>query len=199
MTQSIYISDTGNNRIIDRSLPDLSFISEFNDEGYISRPLGLCNDGVYLYILNANNNEILKYIIGNTAADLLYDSGLGSIGSGNDEFNNPKGMCTDGTNLYIVDAGNLRVVKRSCSDLSYITEISAFDSGDQFWNPVAVETDNTYIYVTDWRTSFGRWIKKFACSDLSWDSTSLIAGSGRLSGINIDGLYLFATQYAPFM
>ncbi len=200
MAETIYISDTGNNRIIERTIPDLAYVAEFNDAGYLLTPRGLCNDGASLYLMNGGTSELLKYTLGATIADLVFVSGvgLGYGGSGDDEFDNPWGICTDNTNLYIVDKGNLRIVKRLCSDLSYLAQVSSFNGGDIFYNPCGVSTDGTHIYVTDWRHFGGnqRWIIRFLCSDLSFVSkTNLIGGGADVIGVDIIGSSVFTSEY----
>jgi hypothetical protein len=73
---SIYISDSGNDRIIDRTIPDLEYISQYNDGGLIFDPKGICNDGTHLYLIN-DGKRLWKYLLGNTAADLTYVIGVG--------------------------------------------------------------------------------------------------------------------------
>lgn len=57
MTKSIYIADTNNNRIIERSIPDLAFVAKiisYVKPGPIvvslNAPTGICTDGTYVYI-----------------------------------------------------------------------------------------------------------------------------------------------------
>jgi PKD repeat protein len=81
---------------------------------------------------------------------LSYVSKIGSSGSGDNQFNNPRGITTDGTYLYVADSSNHRIVKRLCTDLSYVSKIGSSGSGDdQFNNPRGITTDGTYLYVAD--------------------------------------------------
>lgn len=221
----IYISDHSNNRIIDRSIPNLVYVSEFlvvpgyaylSDgfgNGSFYQPRGLCNDGTFLYVINGGDN-LLKLTLGASASALTYvtdigdgiDSGLPVVsgnegpGSGNNQFNNARGICTDGTHLYIVDSGNLRIVKRLCSDLSYVAEISATTETapyETLRNPRSIETDGTHVYVTNYQSGAGTWIFKFLCSNLAYDSMTTISTPffDRAIGITIDGSSLFVSGY----
>jgi len=73
---AIYISDSNNNRVIDRTIPNLEYISEFTDSGQLVYPTGICNDGTHLYLIN-EGKILLKYLLGETAADLTFVEGTG--------------------------------------------------------------------------------------------------------------------------
>jgi hypothetical protein len=71
-------------------------------------------------------------------------------GSGDDQFNQPFGVATDGTYIWVADRYNHRIVKRLASDLSYVSKVGSQGSGDdQFNQPFGVATDGTYIWVAD--------------------------------------------------
>ena len=81
-------------------------------------------------------------------------------------FYNPYGICNDTVYLYVADTSNHRIVKRQCSDLSYVSKIGSSGSGDdQFNNPYGITTDGTYLYVAD---TYNHRIVKRQCSDLSY-------------------------------
>ncbi len=91
--------------------------------------------------------KIIKVLLGSTAADLAYVSHVSlAAGGADNELADPLGMCTDGTYLYIIDYSNQRVVKRRCSDLSYVDKITTFNS--VFFNMIkSIVADSTYLYV----------------------------------------------------
>ena len=85
-----------------------------------------------IYVADAINHRIVKRL----ASDLSYVNQVGTIGAGNDQFDQPIGVCFDGTHIYVVDQYNHRIVKRLASDLSYVSQIGTEGSGDdQFEYP----------------------------------------------------------------
>jgi len=115
-------------------------------------------------------------------------------GSGNNQFYYPYDVITDGTYLYVADTYNNRIVKRLCSDLSYVAKIGSQGSGnDQFYYPSGITTDGTYLYVAD---MYNHRIVKRLCSDLSYVAKIGSYGSGNdqfyyPSGIIPYGTYLY--------
>lgn len=144
----------------------------------------------YFYIADSTNDRIKKHL----TTDLTYDSKFGSSGAGNDEFSNPRGVCSDGTYLYICDSINHRIKKHLILDFSFICEIGTNGNGDDQFNiPAGICTDGTYLYICD---SDNHRIKKHLCIDLSYDSKLGTQGAGddqfeKPYGICSDGTYLY--------
>jgi len=77
-------------------------------------PYGITTDGTNLYVADTNNHLIRKIVISTGVVTTL--AGTGSTGSANGtgtsaSFNNPRGITTDGTNLYVADYSNHRIRK----------------------------------------------------------------------------------------
>jgi len=69
-------------------------------------PYGITTDGTNLYVADRNNHLIRKIVISTGVVTTV--AGTGSSGSANGtgtsaSFNTPKGITTDGTNLYVAD------------------------------------------------------------------------------------------------
>lgn len=154
---------------------DVRYGKEYPDPDYVRAVNGICNDRTYFWFTDgANHHKIVKmkcYPWLNPEAHWsTYEkvSEIGSEGSGNDQFDTPVGICTDGTHLYIVDGSNHRIVKRLCTTLAYVAQIGTRGSGDdQFEYPQYICTDNTYLYIAD---TNGHRIKKHLCSTLAYVS-----------------------------
>jgi DNA-binding beta-propeller fold protein YncE len=129
-----------------------------------------------LFIADTGNNRIMRRL----ALDLSYVSKIGTLGSGNDQFNLPAGICVDsaGLYLYVADTGNNRIVKRLVSDLSYVSQIGSLGSGnDQFDAPkgICIDSTDTYLYVADYNNIR---IVQRAAIDLSYvDQTATNSGN----------------------
>lgn len=79
--------------------------------------------GIYLYVADSGNNRIVKLLV----SDLSYVSQVGTIGSGNDEFDFPIGIHSRENDLWVCDVNNSRVVRRNATDLSFISEYTSVD------------------------------------------------------------------------
>ena len=72
-------------------------------------------------------------------------------------FNNPHGITTDGTNLYVADMFNHRIRKIVIDNGTVTTLAGQSDNGSadgigtaaSFWNPYQITTDGTNLYVVD--------------------------------------------------
>ena len=73
-------------------------------------PKKITTDGTNLYVAESNNHLIRKIVISTGAVTTL--AGTGSSGSADNNtgtsasFNSPRGITTDGTNLYVAEYGN---------------------------------------------------------------------------------------------
>ena len=81
-------------------------------------PYGITTDGTNLYVVDLGNNKIRQIVIAtgvvssltgvaNTAGALGVADGAATAAT----FSSPSGITTDGTNLYVVDAGNNKIRK----------------------------------------------------------------------------------------
>ena len=93
---------------------DLSYDSE---AAVGSGPRGICNDGTYIYITCIGLDAVQKRNISN----LALVSSFGSTGAGDDNFDQPYGIATDGIHLYICDRDNSRI-KRHLLAGTYVDE-----------------------------------------------------------------------------
>jgi len=89
-------------------------------------------------------------------------AGSGSSGSANGtgtsaSFNNPRGITTDGTNLYVADYRNHLIRKIVISTGAVTTVAGTGSSGSangtgtsaSFYYPIAITTDGTNLYLAD--------------------------------------------------
>jgi len=185
-TGSIYETDSVRNRIVQRETPSMIYMSEYTD-AYLSYPMGICNDGTNLYVLSYTNGVLVKYLMGALATNLTY---VLSVTAGTATY--MSGICCDGTYLYycLGNFGVIELIKRRCSDLGVETSISSFNGGMLFSVPQGMTIDSTYLYVGD-RIN----IYKFNKSDLSYVSWSQVPDPDKISGLDNDGTYLYASIF----
>jgi hypothetical protein len=127
-----------------------------------SSPKGLTTDGTNLYVCDYNNHTIRQIGISTGAVTTLAGK-AGSSGSTDAtgtsaRFNYPRGITTDGTNLYIAEYGN-STIRKIVIATGVVTTLAgkAGSSGStdatgifaRFNQPQGIATDGTNLYVTD--------------------------------------------------
>jgi len=123
-------------------------------------PSGITTDGTNLYVADYCNHLIRKIVISTGVVTTL--AGTGSSGSANGtgtsaSFNRPRGITTDGTNLYVADFNNHLIRKIVISTGAVTTLAGTGSSGSangtgtsaSFYNPRGITTDGTNLYVAD--------------------------------------------------
>ncbi len=79
-------------------------VEEYNKFAEIDKPVSVCSDHEYFYILDTGLKQILKYTFD---GELI--GRVGKIGNGPTEFLDPKIIKYFENKLYVLDAGNFRV------------------------------------------------------------------------------------------
>jgi hypothetical protein len=124
------------------------------------RPQGITTDGTNLYVSDYSNHRIRKIVIDNGTVTTLAGSSSGSTDNATGtsaSFKKPRGITTDGTNLYVV--GDNHRIRKIVIDNGTVTTLAGSSSGfgdnatgtsASFNNPNGITTDGTNLYVTDW-------------------------------------------------
>ncbi|HEY3488722.1 MAG TPA: hypothetical protein VGK27_01210 [Candidatus Deferrimicrobiaceae bacterium] len=131
-------------------------------EATFNNPSGAASDGRNLFVADTCNHTIRKIVIATGAVTTLagYAGEYGvADGNGSDaRFNNPSGLATDGTNVYVADTGNCTIRKIAIATGETTTlagrpeEVGAadgFGSEATFNSPYGIATDGTNLYVAD--------------------------------------------------
>ena len=176
-------------------------------------PQDLVIAGTNLYAVGNNGVWSIPLATGGAATRIAGNVGTGtSDGTGLAAlFNNPTGITTDGTNLYIVDSGNHRI-RQMVIDTLVVTTLAGSAQGytdetgaaAQFDFPNGITTDGTNLYVTDTGNIV---IRKIVISSGvvttfagtqgapgSADGTGTAASFTGLSGIDTDGTKLYVAD-----
>lgn len=120
-----------------------------------NRPQGLAIDsGDILYVLDTGNNRVVRYnVSGAFGVFTAVGSPWGTAGTAAKQFNNPSGISTDGTNVYIADTDNNRVQKCLVdgSSCSIWGALGTYDG--KFSSPRGIVYDDSQVpervYVAD--------------------------------------------------
>jgi hypothetical protein len=124
-------------------------------------PSGITTDGGTLYVADSFNGTIRKIVIltgdvstlAGAAGTFGSDDGSGAAA----RFGCPKGITTDGIDLYVTDCvGTIRKVTISSEDVTTIAgtahtigSADGIGSAANFNNPAGITTDGINLYVTD--------------------------------------------------
>jgi hypothetical protein len=140
-------------------------------------PVGITTDGTNLFVTDKGNHTIRKIVISTgvvtTLAGTAGNSGSGNATGTSAEFDEPFGITTDGTNLYVAERLNASLRKIVISS-GVVTSLSSGFNG-----PIGITTDGTNLYVV------GNY-KKVWKVVISSGVATLVAGTN-FSSENVDG------------
>ncbi len=157
----LYVADKDNNQIQKLYLNGSvigSWGSSGSGNGQFNHPYGVARmppiSGPYqgkVYVTDTDNNRIQTFLLSPDGKTASFYSTWGSSGSGNGQFNSPRGIAIEKTGfVYIADYNNNRVQKFS-PDGTFLTAWGSPGSGNgQFDGPYNMTIDeNGAVYVTD--------------------------------------------------
>lgn len=171
-------------------------------------PRGITSDGTNLYVAEGFNNTIRKIVI--ATGDVTTFAGTVGVSGATDGtgtaalFNNPTGITTDGTNLYVAEQSNHTIRKIVISTGAVTTlagtagvpgSASGTGAAARFNIPKGITTDGTKLYVTDNGSNTIRQIV------ISTGVVTTLAGAagvnGSADGIGTAALFSFNTGTVP--
>lgn len=126
-----------------------------------AQPYDITTDGTHLYVCDTSNDKIRKVEIATGAVTTLAGSGANAsvdgIGTAA-QFSYPRGIATDGVNLYVSDAGNI-LVRKVAIATGAVTTLAVSSGGygandgtgtaARFITPNDLTTDGTNLFVSD--------------------------------------------------
>ncbi len=125
------------------------------------RPYGITTDGTNLYVADRDNHLIRKIVIATAVVTTIAGSGGSGQADGTGTaatFDEPAGITTDGTNLYICDKSNHTIRKMVIATGVVTTLAGTADAlgttngtgaAARFERPYGITTDGTNLYVAD--------------------------------------------------
>lgn len=211
----LYVADTNNNTIrkvvitsgavttLAGSAANWGATDSAGKEARFSLPRGITSDGTNLFVADTNNNTIRKVVIATGMVTTLAGSaGIRGAMDGKGEaarFNNPEGISTDGTNLFVADSLN-HTIRKVVIATGAVTTLAGDPrkSGavDGSWGtalfsiPRGIATDGTNLFVAD---SLNHTIRKVV---IATGVVTTLAGSAEGWGI-ADGTGKTARFYSP--
>jgi len=159
--KSLYIADSGNSSIRRVNLADMGVKTVGGQSGtpgkadgsaaksLFSGPRGIAVDSKFIYVADTGNDIIRKIDI--SSLDTSFLAGTGETGDANGpadkaQFNNPGAMCTDGTNLFVLDADNhaIRKIVLASGEVSTVTLVNG-----HIGSGCALSSDGKQLYFSD--------------------------------------------------
>ncbi len=143
-----------------------------------STPGGITTDGSNLYVADENNHLIRKISIASGVVSTVAGGATWGAADGiatAASFWGPRGITTDGTNLYVADTFNgcVRKIVIATSDVVTLAgPCAATSAGAPFNRPGGITTDGTNLYVAD---TLNNNIKKIV---IATGAVSTLAGAG---------------------
>lgn len=155
-------------------------------------PYGITTDGMNLYVADSQNNTIRKIVISTGVVTTLAGDASDTWPYGSDDgmgtaalFYEPRGITTDGTNLYVADSMN-NTIRRIVIATQEVTTLAGtagvYDAADgmgaaaSFRRPVGITSDGTNLYVADYENYL---IRKIV---IATGEVSTLAGAATLTG-----------------
>jgi len=154
---NVFIADTGNDRIMKlvykksviftpepSNIWELSYMTEWGESGTVTGQYQFPNDMVfgldsnkYIYVVDSGNSRIQWFDINGN-----WKGAFGSLGAGQNQFDNPKGICVvpENGNFIIADSGNDRIVEYT-PDWTYVREMVTIPN---YPDPMDVEFDKIF-------------------------------------------------------
>lgn len=171
-------------------------------------PSGITTDGINLFVSDSHNNTIRKIVIATGVVSTLAGS-TGVSGSTDGAgatalFSSPRGITTDGTNLFVADYGN-KTIRKIVIATGAVTTIAGsagvYGTADgtglaaRFRYPNGISTDGSYLYLTDFAS-----IRKIEIATGLVTTVAGSAGNGTSADFgfgSVDGIGVAARFYAP--
>ncbi len=179
-------------------------------------PVGLCSDGVSLYVADRPQHVIRRIRMSDTGVSTF----AGTAGTAGDmdevgtlaEFDSPSGICCDASNVYVADTNNhaIRIIDKTTAAVATFAgtiNTASFkdETGTNAWfnYPYGIACDDANLYVADASNYRIRKISKTTAevttlagngTSGSGDGTGTAATFGETRGLAVDDRYVYVAD-----
>jgi thiol-disulfide isomerase/thioredoxin len=174
----LYISDTGNNRILECTLEGhvrrifgngLALnMDGLSSEAAFNRPTGLCVAREYIYVADTGNHAIRRIRLLDGVVDTVLGSGVAGrateqvvSGFHSVQFNNPSAVSVQQDSLIIADSGNNSLWMYNLANCKFSLLVGSGELGlldgvgsrADMAHPLGISGDKNYLYVIEGSSS----------------------------------------------
>ena len=156
---SVYVSDSTNNRVhrlaIDEITASYESVERWGapEEDHFYYPNGVAVDADDdVYVVDSGNHCVQR-LDADSGEWSVFAGEKGTLGAGDDQFNNPRGIAVDRERgwVYVVDSGNVRIKKYDTSGTLLKMWGSYGPGPDEFNAPYGIAVDpEGNVYVSDY-------------------------------------------------
>jgi sugar lactone lactonase YvrE/fibronectin type 3 domain-containing protein len=197
---SLYVAEYNGNKIrkINLASAQVSTVAGTGVAGFLdgaattakfNLPFGVTTDGINLYVADGANHRIRQIRLTDGNVTTLAGSTIGwADGTGvAAKFNNPTGVTTDGTNVYVTDLNNHRI-RRIVITTGVVTTVAGSGvagsldgtgTASSFKQPYGITTDGINLYVADYGNHK---IRKIVIASMAVTTLAGTGGAGNLDG-----------------
>ncbi|MFA5211503.1 MAG: hypothetical protein WC414_03280, partial [Patescibacteria group bacterium] len=184
---NFFVADTGNNRIMKRTISDLSYVSKIGSSGsgddQFSSPTKIALDQDNIFVMDMANYRVVKRLKNDT---IDFVSKVGSFGTNANQFSNMTDIVVDDQYFYVLDAQRIRKFdKETMSQVSVTANI--------YGSSGSLCADETYLYLLD--SGSGSLLKRVLKSNLSFVDSINIGSLGTATdegySITCDNTYIY--------
>jgi len=219
----LYVSDAQNHKIrqIEIATGVVTTLAGSGSEGSadgtgaaasFDHPVGITTDGTHLYVTDSWNYKIRKIEIATGVVSTMAGSGSDGSADGTSTaatFSGPRGITSDGTDLYVTDGTNK--IRKIRINTGVVTTLAGGSIGNtdgtgavaSFNYPTSITSNGTVLYVTDAYNHNIRQIVKAtgvvttlagSGSEGDADGAGVVVGFNYPEGIATDGTYLYVAD-----
>lgn len=181
-TGNVYVINKGNRTVQKFSSGGILLLFDFQVTSFSNQPEGIAVDSSgNIYVANTHYGTIEKY---NSSGNLISSNWASNL-------NQPTGMASDSSNIYIADEGDDVIYKVSISSGGAVSVAASPGAGnDYFYDPKDVDIDSNGNFYIGGRGRFTRFYLFKHNSNGTYNSRVLLDGSnldpGFISGVSVD-------------
>lgn len=148
---------------------------------------GIAADANYIFVADTANHRVQIF---NNSSPWAYVGQIGTTGvpsATNGQLSSPVDVVTDGTSLWVLENGNMRIQKFTISTLAYVEKV-AITGITTVWG---MADDATYLYVAAQDAGVSVYLHRYTKSPLVFSNNLALVQLGQPCDIAIDSTYWY--------
>ena len=140
---------------------------------------GITQNGSYIWLTDSNSNRVYKYYMNGTYTGDYFSTVVSGIAA------NPKGITTDGINIWVMSSYGYNIITKYDMSGNYISYWQATETGT---GSVGITTNGTYIWISH-KNKIYKYFVNGTYTNISWN---ILNGGG--IGVEYDGTNFWLTS-----